>query len=412
MTPGRKVLFLTIRISWIDARVSAFILSVSEKSECVLQQRRVRVVSLSERLRQVREAMRLTLEDVSQRTGLGLSTLSEFENGRREPRLGQLKRLAESYHRPISYFLEEASSSSDLVLWRERPTSPMAEQLQARLIELADQYRTLEVLCKQPSQLELPWEKGDPSRYGYPEAGRLARHVRNVLGLGERPGQAILRVLEEVCSVRVFHLDFEPGGSAACTVADRYGAAILLNARNVPWRRNFDLAHELFHLLTWRVFRQGDSGDSAIPSQSEEKLATCFARNLLMPEEVFRSAVEAQRGMSRTLGFDGLFEVAREFDVSIEAVLWQMGFVYKILPEEIKDYLERMHHRMGYWDRRDRDTPPERPLRFLALARQALRKGLISTGRYAQYIGVTRREAMKVVEEDAEDDAEIEVTHS
>jgi len=46
------------------------------------------------------------------------------------------------------------------------------------------------------------------------------------------------------------------------------------------------------------------------------------------------------------------------------------------------------------------------------LARQALRKGLISTGRYAQYIGVTRREAMKVVEEDAEDDAEIELTHS
>jgi predicted HTH domain antitoxin len=46
------------------------------------------------------------------------------------------------------------------------------------------------------------------------------------------------------------------------------------------------------------------------------------------------------------------------------------------------------------------------------LARQALRKGLISTGRFAEYVGISRRDAMKVVEEDAADDVQVEVADS
>ena len=66
-------------------------------------------MNLCERLKEVRENLKLTLEIVSQQTGLGISTLSEFENGKREPRIGQLKRLAKVYHRPIAYFLTRLS---------------------------------------------------------------------------------------------------------------------------------------------------------------------------------------------------------------------------------------------------------------------------------------------------------------
>ena len=56
---------------------------------------------------------------------------------------------------------------------------------------------------------------------------------------------------------------------------------------------------------------------------------------------------------------------------------------------------------MAFWDDRQRDVPPHRPLRFEALANEALRKGLISTGRYAEFLGITRREAMRQVEQEA-----------
>jgi Zn-dependent peptidase ImmA (M78 family) len=369
-------------------------------------------MSVSERLRDVRLGLKLTLETVSQQTGVGISTISEFENGRREPRLGQLKQLADAYHRPIAYFLDESIPPAQLVLWCERPPSPVAEQLEARLIELADQYRALEVLCEEPLRIELPRVDEDAGPFSETEAARLARRVRNELGLGDRPGQALLRVVEEVCHVKVFHLDFEPSEAAACTMGERYGAVVLLNPRNGRWRRTFDLAHELFHLITWPVFRHHGPEESAEPSPSEEKWAGCFARNLLMPEEVLRGAVDARRNGSMSLGLDELLEVAREFDVSVEAVLWQMAFVYQIPSDRIMAYLDRIRGRIHSWERSIADQPPERPLRFQALARQALRRGLVSTGRYAELLGISRRDALKVVEEDATDDAQIEVAHS
>ena len=102
-------------------------------------------------------------------------------------------------------------------------------------------------------------------------------------------------------------------------------------------------------------------------------------------------------GDARSLGFDGLFEVAREFDVSVEAVLWQMNFIYNIPGDEIRGCVNHIRGRIGFWDQRYSDKPSERPLRFLALARQAFRKGLVSTGRYAEYAGISRRDAMKVI---------------
>jgi len=366
-------------------------------------------MNLSERLRQTRQGMRLTLEQVSQRTGLGISTLSDIETGQREPRLGQLKKLADAYHRSVTYFLDDSLPSTELVLWRQRPESPAAEELQARLLRLAEQYHTLEALCDAQANIDLPPISARADGFGYPIAASLARRVRNDLGLGDRPGQNLLRVLEEVCHVKVFHLDFEPSGSAACTRSERFGAAVLLNSKNVRWRRNFDLAHELFHLLTWSVFRDHGDQPSDVPSEREEKLATCFARNLLMPEEPLREAVDSQRRGSDKLDFDGLFEVAREFDVSVEAVLWQIGFVYNVDSERIQATIGSLRGQIGFWDRRERDPPADRPLRFRALARQALRKGLISTGRYAECVGISRREAMRVVEEDAEEDVQVEI---
>jgi Zn-dependent peptidase ImmA (M78 family)/transcriptional regulator with XRE-family HTH domain len=356
--------------------------------------------------------MNLTLAEVEERSAIGSSTLSEFENGKREPRLPHLKELADLYHRSTAFFLEEGPLPREIVLWRQKPTTPDAESVQAELLRLAEQYHNLERWCEDFEELDLPIASGSPERFRYTRAEKLAHDFRRKYGLGERPGQSLLRVLEEVCKVKVFHMPFEPTGSAACTHSDRYGAAILLNSNNVRWRRNFDLAHELFHLLTWNIFRQMDASLAVEASPREEKLATCFARNLLMPQEPLRFSIASQLGERTGLSFDGLFEVARQFDVSVEALLWQMTFVYNLRKEVVQQNIEKLRDRMSFWDKRQHDTPPNRPLRFEALANEALRKGLISTGRYAEYLGITRRQAMRQVEQEAPDDAEVEVTYS
>ena len=365
-----------------------------------------------ERLKKARTALGYTLGAVATATGIGESTLSEFENGKREPRIPQLKVLADTYQRPWSFFLEEGEDCPEVVLWRQKPESSQALKLELELVTLGTQYHNLETWCDQNHPLQIPFANGNPERFHYAEAEALALRVRNDLGLGDRPGQILLRVLEEVCKVKVFHKDFEPAGSAACTLSGSFGAAILLNSRNTRWRRNFDLAHELFHLLTWKMYRSNAPENVVEASETEEKLATCFARNLLMPMEILRITVDRHLADSGKIQVDSLFEIARQFDVSVEAMLWQIGFLYNISRENSQRNIELCRDGMGFLEKRDQEKPPERPARFCALALQALRRGLMAAGKYAEYLGVSRREAMQVVEQDTQENAEVEIAHS
>lgn len=368
-------------------------------------------MGLADRLRFARQSSNLTLGQVEERTSIGASTLSEFENEKREPRLLQLKQLAEVYRRSTAFFLDDGPLPTEIVLWRSRPTSPHVEELQGKLLQLAEQYHQLEKWCDDFEELDLPSVTTDTSRFGYHDAEKLANNFRNKYALGERPGQSLIRVVEELCKVKVFHMSFEPSGSAACTLHEQFGAAVLLNSNHVRWRRNFDLAHELFHLMTWKVFRRAGDPSFTEASEQEEKFATCFARHLLMPEGPFRIAVESLRAAHSKLSFDDLFEVARQFDVSIEALLWQMKFVFGCSQEWVRETHDKLKSQISFWDKRQHDSPPIRPIRFEALASEALRKGLISTGKYAEYVGITRREAMRQIEQEAYEDAEVEIAH-
>lgn len=51
-------------------------------------------MDLAQRLKLARTSVNLTIEAVSQGTGIGKSSVSEFENGKREPSVSQLARLA------------------------------------------------------------------------------------------------------------------------------------------------------------------------------------------------------------------------------------------------------------------------------------------------------------------------------
>ena len=171
-----------------------------------------------ERLRYARQARGLTLREVEVSTGIGQSSLSEYESGKRAPRLHQLQALAELYRRSIGFLLGEGELPREVVLWRQRPDEQSARETQATFLRLSEQYHNLEMWCNDCRPCVLPRAEGKAERYRYPDAEALAKQVRTILELGDRPGQGLLRVLEEVCGIKLFHLSFEPTGSAACNV--------------------------------------------------------------------------------------------------------------------------------------------------------------------------------------------------
>ncbi len=365
-------------------------------------------MSLTQRLRHARRKAGITLREVEERAGIGQSSLSEFEAGKRAPRLAQLQALAEVYRRSIAFFLVEGEPASEVVLWRQRPDGDAAAEIEGRFLRLCEQYHNLEVWCAERRPVGLPVAEGNAAKFDYRDAERLAYEVRGALKLGDRPGQSLLPVLEEVCGVKLFHLKFDPSGTAASTVSESFGSAVLLNANNVRWRRNFDLAHELFHLLTWGVFRTASDEDRIVAPEREERLATCFASNLLMPADVTRLAVNDAIKDDK-IGFDGLFAVARQFDVSVEALLWRIHFLYRRDEADTQKDIERYKLFAAAWEDREHDNPHERPARFVALAIKAFRQGQVSQGRFAEYMGITRRQAMKFAGQEALDNEEVAI---
>jgi hypothetical protein len=150
-----------------------------------------------------------------------------------------------------------------------------------------------------------------------------------------------------------------------------------------------------------------------VASDQEERLATCFAGNLLMPEEAIQSALN-RRAKDGKISYEGLFDVARLFDVSVESVLWRMRFLPDRKPQDAEQTRHEIEVAKTYAslleDRQRGDaTPPKWPERYHALALKSLFRGEVSVGRFAEYLEISRQEAARYAEQEIEGGEEVPI---
>ena len=346
-------------------------------------------MDIGKKLKIARKSIGYTLEKASQESGIGKSSLSNFENNEREPKFSQLSKLAEVYRRAVEFFLTDELPHEELMLWRAAPNNEEEiKKTEAEFRKLCEQYRNLEVITDEVKETKLPQLDVRREDFDYRHAGKLAECFQRDFILGDIPSASLKQILEEHFYVKIFHLAFH--GSAISIFSEKFGAAILLNKENKLWRRNFDLTHELFHLLTWKIFRINGAGPE--PSESEEKLANAFASRLLLPTDIIKDKIEAawKGGM---VGFDALDEIAREFGVSLEALLWRMLYLYNKPVEDIEKYLEQAKKIKTRRPLRRSDEPDELPERYCSLALRALREGKMSLMQFAKYMGISYKKA-------------------
>ena len=355
---------------------------------------------IGDRLRLARIAIGDTLDRVATQTGIGQSSLSEFENDKREPRFSQLSTLAELYKRPVEFFLCEEPLVEDVMLWRDAPdTEEHKRQTQAEFRERCEQYHKLELLFDESRTIVWPKPEVQSNAFTFREAGRLAEQFQRQYLMGDIPSTSLKQVLEENFHVKVFHLDF--AGSAISTWSQVWGPAILLNSRSKLWRRNFDLAHELFHLLTWSVFRKKDT-EADEPDEHEEKLANAFASRLLLPTDAVKNRIEQLIDNEGKIGLNTLDEIAREFGVSLEALLWRLTYLYNTPVEQVQKYIKQTQQMKLYRPPRQTDEPDELPERYCSLAIRALNEGRLSLLQFAKYMRLSYRKAQDYLTEEGE----------
>ena len=181
------------------------------------------------------------------------------------------------------------------------------------------------------------------------------------------------------------------------------------NSKNKQWRRSFDLAHELFHILTWKVFRT-QCDEKFVPNKNEERLANAFASRLLMPADSIKNKVEANLNDQRQITFDKLEDIARQFDVSLEALTYRIASIYHFKKDSTKKYIDAIQKYMRSIESRiSRESDPL-PERYCELAQRALREAKISLIQFAKYMGIGYKEAQQYIMDEQEiTDEKIEV---
>ena len=79
-------------------------------------------MQIGQRLKIAREASGYTIQKASREVGIGESSISEFENSKREPKFSQLAKLAEAYRKSVEFFLADGPVAQNVMLWREKPS--------------------------------------------------------------------------------------------------------------------------------------------------------------------------------------------------------------------------------------------------------------------------------------------------
>ena len=344
-------------------------------------------------LKKERESLKYSLKQVTEKMGFSnYQTLSSIESGEREIKAWELAKLAEIYGRKIDYFLSsQAELAQPRILWRNPEKTENKIEAERRFISFCQNYKRLLELTRE-EDIKLPVlaqpEKNEFKKGSFDYAIELAEEYRRTLNLGGRPAYSLPTVLEQLLNILILYIDVGSIVSGASTSGD-FGKAILVNSSDAPWRRNYDLAHEFFHLITWDLFSDKEIYSASKTGKSEvEQWADAFASAFLLPSEEVRREF-SKRLEGTKISYINLVEIAREFRVSIEALLWRLinlkllkrkDVIGCIEDGKIKDIDKKM--RITDWA----DNKPYLSSRYITLAIKALQLGKISKAKFAEYI--------------------------
>jgi Zn-dependent peptidase ImmA (M78 family) len=224
----------------------------------------------------------------------------------------------------------------------------------------------------------------------YEDAAAAAETLAAEWRLGERPAQELERAIQTELGALILYVDAPKGVSGAACQLPGYNA-ILINRNEPEGRRNYDLAHECFHVLTWEQMppEHTEAREASYKGKGRQKrveqLADNFAAALLMPERVLKPMWDA-RGDEDI--HDWLNRTASVFLVTAQALKWRLTNLRWLSKADhlgIQDVRLTANGRPQAEQKKPRLFNDE----FVRRVHAALEKGDLSVRRAAALLGLT-----------------------
>ena len=227
---------------------------------------------IASHLKTARKSLGLTLVEAAKRLGFpSYQTLKSLEDGQREIRASELLKLSKVYFVSIGRLLgEKEIQLGNTFLWRKPPQVKIKKQIEAEISYRCEQYNLLEKLLNLKAKRIQLFNVTIDDISSNNDVDNLSERFCDSLSLGSRPAFTLQKVLEQNIGVKIL-FETIPEGSAISTFSNEFGAVIVINSDEAPWRRNYDLAHELFHLVTWKIVSEKDLKDQNFFTDIEKK---------------------------------------------------------------------------------------------------------------------------------------------
>jgi len=341
------------------------------------------------RIRVARKELKLTQEELCERIGFNdRQTLTSIESGMRNVSAEELMRFMAVLKRELDFFtdpfrLEGEGRFSFRAKGAGDDGLKTFEETAGQWVAFWREQRRYQKVDASPCRLQLTLT----DRSAFEEAQAAGEWLAKEWKLGDVPATRLVAAIEEFMSVLVLYVDMPHGISgAACQVAG--GDTIMVNRKESVGRRNFDLAHELFHVLTWaalppeRVDREEPAGSRA---KRVEQLADNFASALLMPRDILLPLWEVRK----ETGMD-----MKEWSISVATQLhvstWALGVRLKTLGLITEAEIFKRDEEIN-----GGPVPALFSRRFMECASQALEQADVSVMRLIKLLGMTGRGGLK-----------------
>lgn len=350
---------------------------------------------IARRIRVLRERDDLTQADLAEHLGFNnRQTLSAVERGEREIRPTELAAAAEIFDVAVDYFTDAfrlVGEAEGRFSFRTEEVAPeVVDEFEERAGRWVATFRTLSEDAGVPRQRvsrKLELTEGS----SYEDAQECAETLRREWRLGDRPAVGLEDALRGELGVLLLHVDAPWGISGAASYLPGQ-RTILVNRRESLGRRMFDIAHELFHLLTWDAMppdRVEDTQPSVRQRDRVEQLANNFAAALLMPEETVREMWGQRNGEDI---HEWLNTHASQLSVSSVALMWRLYNLDCLIREELDAIDQERLVGNGRGDHEDRRPPLPFSRVFIQRIQSAIEEGRLSLRRAVELLDMSPEE--------------------
>ena len=239
------------------------------------------------RIKAIRQARGISQDALARALGFNdRQTVSAIETGVRRVGAEELLLAMDKLAVPLDYFTDPFRLDGEgLFSWRQmgvqREQLMDYERMAGRWI---GGYRVMASQVGRKSRL-MRQSLGLTKLSTFEEAMEAGERFVAEFDLGPVPGLRLAEALEERLGILVLMVDaYEGISGAACRLPEL--DAVLIARGEVAGRRNFDLAHELFHILTWDAMPPEHVEDAVdFGGNRVEQLANNFAAAVLMPRD-------------------------------------------------------------------------------------------------------------------------------